>query len=186
MPHSDSGDDRPLVLQILSLGDDYVMANGNVEPLGKTLRELLLQAISSCRAQAWSHARACCEAGKRVTQLEPEYRGRINLRLAAGVVEFYLATTLLGLEESDSALGSFQAAGSQLSFIAPVAGAAAWLAVARVHSARSDPFSCLWALQKSWNLVQDQKEEKIDQLVILLEGEYKRAQEAIQAPSFAA
>lgn len=175
-----SSRDLPLVLQILALGDEFVLANGSAEQLGKSLRELLTQATAACRAQAWDHARACCQAGKRVTALKPEYRGRINVKLAAGIVDFYLATTLVGQEEWDPALEHFQAAGAQLSFIAPTAGSAAWLAVARVHQARSDPFSNLWALQNSWNLVEEQANPKAQALRAMIEQEYARAQQAIQ------
>lgn len=180
MADARSPNDFPLVLQILALGDEFVLANGNVERLGKSLRELLTQAIASCRAQNWEHARACCEAGKRVTELKPEYRGKINVKLAAGIVDFYLATTMVGQEEWEPALAHFQAAGDQLSFIAPMAGSAAWLAVARVHQARNDPFSNLWALQNSWNLVEEQSNPKAQALRAMIEQEYTHAQRAIR------
>jgi hypothetical protein len=169
----------PLAFQMLALGDEFVLANGNREQLGKSLRELLDLAIASSRAQEWTRARACCEAGKRVTQLEPEYRGKINVKLAVGVVNFYLATTMLGQEELEHALDTYQQAGKDLSFIAPLAGAASWLAVARVHRARNDPFGCLWALQKSWSLVEDETGDGGNSLRGLLDWESKRAQEAI-------
>lgn len=172
--------DSALASQMLTLGDEFVLANGSAEQLGKSLEELLARAIALGRAQEWIRARACCEAGKRVTQLEPEYRGRINLKLAAGIVDFYLATTMLGQRESNAALDTFQAAGNQLSFIAPLAGAAAWLAVARLHAAQRDPFSNLWALQKSWNLVQDQSGASAESLRGFLETEYQRAKEALE------
>lgn len=178
---SDAAAQTPLVFQMLALGDEFVLPHGEGEHLGKSLRELLTQAIAASRAQGWERARVCCEAGKRVTELEPEYRGKINVKLAAGIVDFYLATAMVGQEEWENALATYQRAGNQLSFIAPIASAAAWLAIARVHGAQNDVFGSLWALQKSWNLIEDQSGAAADALRGLLEWEYNRAHAALEA-----
>lgn len=174
-----SDNDPSFALQILTLGDQFVLTDGNRELLGKSLRELLTLAIATGRAGDWQRARRCCEAGKRVMQLEPEYRGRINLKLAAGIVDFYLGTAMLGMEDWENAPGALQEAGDRLSFIAPMAGAAAWLAVARIHTARGDPFGSLWALQKSWNLIEDQNDANAEPLRGLIQAEYDGVRSAI-------
>lgn len=142
--------------------------------LGRSLSDMLHRVIRAAGRGDWADAQCWCEQAMQVKGLPAVYRGDIDVELADAVVQFYRATTLVGLGDSPAALDVLNEFGEQLAFTMPDCACAFWLASARICVFQHNLGSALWALEKSSGLSRDCRPATRNLLRPLLETEYSR------------
>lgn len=142
--------------------------------LGRSLSEMLHRIVRAAGRNDWTAAQGWCEQAMQVKGLPAVYRGLIDVELADAVVQFYRATTLVGLGDVPGALQVLNDCGEQLAFTMPDVACVFWLAAARVSIFQGNLGSGLWALEKSSGLSRDCRPPMRELIRPLLETEYTR------------
>lgn len=151
-------DSNALIAELLAIAEDFILGERNHLRLGQSLRDMLKMAEDFCKEEMWQHAIEVCDRGREgLSRFTMDYVGAsMDLSFGIGTVNYYWAIALVGDSRVEEALKTFSLSCKTFKDNAnnPIAAAAAWLALAELHSFRGEYNEALWSLQFGRNLLE--------------------------------